>query len=120
MEAACLLLLAIVPHADAAECSVAVIEVNEVWNLCSDPPTPGITQLIFRDAGEIRDWRMVKVASQIPTYSHERRVWEATWIEQGRVVVVKAPVLVESMTEYDRELDERTWLPENQRRRLFR
>jgi hypothetical protein len=119
-QAIAMLVCLTLPHGDVAEYSVSVIEVNEVWNLCSDPPTLGITQLIFRDEREIRDWRMVKQASQLPTYDHERRVWESTWIEQGRVVVVKAPVLVESMTETDRELDERSWLPETARKRINR
>jgi hypothetical protein len=115
-----MLLCLTLPHSEVAEYSVSVIEVNEVWNMCSDPPTLGITQLIFRDAGEIRDWRMVKVASQLPTYSHERQIWEVTMVENGLVVVVKAPVMVESKTETDPELDERSWLPECKRCRINR
>jgi hypothetical protein len=119
-QAIAMMLCLTLPHSDVAEYSVAVIEVNEVWNLYSDPPTLGITQLIFRDAGEIRDWRMVKVASQLPTYDHARQIWEVTMVENGLVVVVKAPVMVESKTETDQELDERSWLPESHRRRINR
>lgn len=107
------------PHSDCAEYRCEVVEVNHVFDLSRDPPTCHLSQVIFRNRGEIIDWRMLHKAGH-PDYDWQRGEWRTTWLENGVVVEVKSAVMVETMTEYDVELAEREWLPECGRRRINR
>lgn len=113
------LLLLIVPHSDTLTIRCETQEVNYVWNMSCDPPACGIQQVIFRDRGEIRDWRMLNKTG-LPAYDWQRGEWRTTWIEGGVTVEVASPVMVETWTEFDAELIEREWLPECKRARINR
>lgn len=109
------LLLLTVPYDATLTVRCDVQEVNHVMDLSCDTPRLVLSQLIVRNLGEVRDWRNLKSR---PVYDWERRQWRSTWIENGRCIEVVSPVMVESVTDYDRELIEREWLPIEQRRRL--
>ena len=111
-----ILLLLIVPHDDTLTVHCDVQEYNEVWDCCNDPPKCHLRQLIIRDVSEVRDWR----ANRKPVRDWVRGGYTTRWIEQGRVIEVRSSVMIETLTEYDRELAEREWLPECQRRRVNR
>ena len=112
-----ILLLLIVPHDDTFTVHCDVQEWNVVADLTSEDETRLVLkQLIIRDVSEVRDWR----ANRKPVRDWVRGGYTTRWIEQGRVIEVRSPVMIETLTEYDRELAEREWLPECQRRRVNR
>lgn len=113
------LLFMTIPYTDTLEVHCDTIEVNTVVDCRCEEPKIVLHQLIFRDLSEVRDWRSIE-RTGYPSYDWERKCWRATWIENGRVVDVKSPVMIESVTEWDRELESREWLPENQRHRVNR
>jgi hypothetical protein len=110
------LLLLTVPQGDVLEYSCDVQEINVVVD---NDGEPRMVQVIFRDLAEIRDWRMADKCG-MPNLDHATGLYVTRWIERGVLVEVKSPVLVETFTEEDRELDERCWLPDEQRKRINR
>ena len=114
-----MLLCLTIPHSDCVEYRCDVVEVNHVFDMSRDPPVCHLSQVIFRNRGEILDWRMLNKARR-PAYDWQRGEWRTVWVEGGVTVEVKSAVMVETMTEFDAELLEREWLPECQRRRVNR
>ena len=108
-----------VPHSDTAEYRCDVVEINHVFDMTRDPPVCHLSQVIFRNRGEILDWRILAKARR-PAFDWQRGEWRTTWVEGGVTVEVKSAAMVETMTEFDAELLEREWLPECQRRRVNR
>ena len=108
-----------IPHSDTAEYRCDVVEVNHVFDMSRDPPVCHLSQVIFRNRGEILDWRML-AKSRRPAYDWERGEWRTTWVENGVTVEVKSASVLYSVCEEDRELTEREWLPEERRRRINR
>lgn len=111
-----LILLATIPTGDAVEYRCDTTEVNVV--VCNNG-CPRFEQVIWRDLSEIRDWRMTTKCGQ-PTYDHATGCYVTRWIENGVLVEVKSETVLYSVSEEDRELDERVWLPEDQRKRINR
>lgn len=111
-----LILLSTIPHGDVAEYRCDVQEVNLVVD---NNGCPRLEQLIFRDMAEVRDWRMTS-KSGLPTYDFATGDYVTRWIENGVLVEVKSAAVLYSVTEEDRELECREWLPECQRKRINR
>ena len=108
-----------IPYSDAAEYRCDVVEVNHVFDMSRDPPVCHLSQIIFRNRGEILDWRMLAKVRR-PAYDWQRGEWRTTWVEGGVTVEVKSAAVVEVWSEDDRELSEREFLPECGRRRINR
>ena len=110
------LLVMTIPHGDVLEVTVDVQEVNVVVdnNGCER-----MAQVIFRDLSEVRDWRMTSKCG-LPRYDFATGRYVTRWVEQGVLIEVKSEAVLYSMSEEDRELDERCWLPEDKRRRINR
>ena len=72
---------------------------------------------------QVRDWRLLKNPAQIPVRNWRDGRFDAIWhdFKQSDVLrQVKALMVRESWTQYDPELVEREFLPEEQRRQLTR
>lgn len=109
---AALLLIVPVDHVEHYRCDVQ--EWNVVADLSNPEPCVHLRHVIMRDLDGIRDWR----ANHRPTRDWTTGDYVTRWVEGGKVIEVRSPVLIESVTDYDRELIERSWLPECQRRRV--
>jgi len=108
------LLLCIVPHDDTTTVYATCLEVNNVF----DGEQYRFSQLIIWDAGDCRDWRMVAKSGR-PRFRWSTGEWEAEWIEKGRVIRVLAPHFLETHTQYDREVCERDYCLECDRKKLI-
>ena len=83
-------------------------------------------QLIFYDWSgrmsrfQVRAWRLIKSPSQIPRRDYRRRRWQVLWHDTGVLREVTAGAYRETWTQYDPELVEREYLPQEQRAELTR
>jgi hypothetical protein len=111
-----MLVVLTLPHGDVAEYRCELAEVNTVVD---NEGCPRMQQVIFRDLAEVRDWRMTTKCG-LPTYDYATGCYVTRWVEAGVLVEVKSAAVVYSMCEEDRELDERSWLPECKRKRINR
>lgn len=66
----------------------------------------------------VRAWRLVKSASQLPTRDARTHKYVATWHDGGVLRRVVADGVRETWTQYDPELVEQEFLPKDQRRDL--
>ena len=93
--------------------NVATVEVNTF----GDQPR---TAVIYRDAdNSIVDWRWLSSPDQIPQPLGDGR-HVAVWNDQGKPRTVYCNSVRYTRTREDRELAERTTLPEHKRRKLAR
>lgn len=67
---------------------------------------------------QIRDWRLIKTATQAPYYDVQRGLYMATWHDGLSLRQVRGKSIRESWTQYDPELVERSFLPKENRREL--
>ena len=70
---------------------------------------------------QVRDWRLLKKPSQIPLRNWRDRNYEAIWHDfknQDVLRKVRAKMVRETWTQYDPELVEREFLPDEKRRKL--
>lgn len=67
---------------------------------------------------QIRDWRLIKTATQAPHYDVQRDLYIATWHDGTSMRQVRGKSIRESWTQYDPELVERSFLPKENRREL--
>lgn len=115
MIAILLALLAIGPEPPAVTESVGAIEVNHFYD---DNAKHVFSQLIFRDLRnghlEIVDWKMIRVHEQLPI---NRR---CLWMEGNLIRDVRTKVVIESHSQTDPELVERSVFPKEMRRELSR
>jgi hypothetical protein len=64
----------------------------------------------------IIDWRLVKCKSQLPDFNHATGLWEARWVDNDVIRLVRADSYCESHTQYDPELEARSYYPKELRR----
>jgi hypothetical protein len=82
---------------------------------------PIFDQLIFYDWSEqkrrfqVRAWRLVKLESQIPFRDHYNKKWMVRWHDNDMLREVTSPSCRETWTQYDPEVLERDFLPQDQR-----
>ena len=117
-------LLGLNPGRDIPEERVDLIEINHFHD---DQGRPVFDQIIFYDWSaadsryQVRDWRLLKSPNQIPLHNARDREFVATWNDfkaQDTLRTTKAKLMRETWTQYDPELVEREFLPENKRRKL--
>jgi hypothetical protein len=81
-------------------------------------------QLIFYDWSkqrqrfDVRAWRLIKQSSQLPRRDHASNVWRIIWHDGGVLRTVEASSHRETWTQYDPELVNREYLPQEHRREL--
>ncbi|XZE54787.1 hypothetical protein SH139x_000766 [Planctomycetaceae bacterium SH139] len=81
-------------------------------------------QLIFYDwhAGQnrfhVRAWRLIKEPGQTPMRDHDDKVWRVIWHDAGVLRHVEASSHRETWTQFDPELANRSYLPQDQRKDL--
>ncbi len=81
-------------------------------------------QLIFYDWSrqekrfQVRDWRLIKSDRQLPRRDHRTNEYRIRWHDEGVLREVLAHAQRETWTQYDPELLERAYLPQDQRTSL--
>ncbi len=118
------LVFGLTPTDHAAVDQVDLVEINhfhdEQGRLVFD-------QIIFYDwcpiesRYQVRDWRLLKTAAQIPLRNWRDRDFVAVWHdfkERDVLRKVHAKMIRETWTQYDPELLEREFLPQEKRREL--
>lgn len=112
------------PPTSVAEDQVDLVEINHFHD---DQGRPVFDQIIFYDWSpahgryQVRDWRLLKSSNQVPLSNTRDREFIAVWSDYKTRDVLrstKARIMHETWTQYDPELVERDFLPENKRRRL--
>ena len=109
------LIFAIVPHDIVLRESVSSIEVNSFYD---ENGHLVFVQNIFRDEANVQAWRLVKEPSQLPQRDWSTNDYSVLWFDGDRLREVRTRSVVESWTQYDREIDERERLPKELRREL--
>lgn len=109
------------PAEDVARERVDLIEVNHFFD---EQGRLVFDQVIFYDwSGDhsrymVRDWRLVKNASQLPQRDWQRGGYLAVWQDGEVMRRVGSEAMRETWTQYDPELVEREYLPKDERRKL--
>ncbi len=106
-------ILSIIPLSPIHDARCSVGERN-AFHDCDGNPV--FTQVIFWSE-HVDDWRMVAKCGE-PEYDHARREWSHIWVEDGRIMRVRYPVLKRSTTFHDPEVEDRERLPKDERRGL--
>jgi hypothetical protein len=121
-----LALLSILPRDDVARESVDLIEVNHFY---SENAELVFDQIIFYEWSKgdarymVRSWRLIKTPLQIPYRDHANGGYTAVWVDGGDVLrVIRSRDFRETWSQAgvggDPELNEREFLPKDQRREL--
>jgi 1,4-dihydroxy-2-naphthoyl-CoA synthase len=109
------------PAEDVARERVDLIEVNHFFD---EQGRLVFDQVIFYDwSGDhsrymVRDWRLVKNASQLPQRDWQCGGYLAVWQDGEVMRRVGSEAMRETWTQYDPELVEREYLPKDERRKL--
>ena len=110
------------PVEDVAWDRVDLVEINHFY----DPQGRLVfDQIIFYDWSDaqcrfnVRAWRLLKKPAQVPQRNWQTGVYQAVWHDGGVLRKVEATSFRESWTQRDPELEERAFLPKNQRRELL-
>lgn len=100
---------------------VDVVEVNHFYD---DEGRLVFDQLIFRDWDyeasrfQVRAWRLLKSQAQFPTRNLQTGTYDVVWHDGEVMRRVTARAFLQTWTQHDPELRERSYLPKEQRRRL--
>ena len=120
----CLTALSLNPVKSEAVDEVDLIELNHFYD---EQGRLVFDQIIFYDwcttqsRYNVRDWRLLKKSSQVPLRNWRDGEFVAVWHDfKERDVLrrVKAKMVRETWTQYDPELVEREFLPQERRRQL--
>lgn len=118
----CLVLLAANPSSEVLEERVDLIELNHFFD---DQGRHVFDQLIFYDWSpgtahyQVRAWRLSKTERQLPQRDWTRGGYALRWQDGEHLRCVTAIGRRETWTQYDRELDERDFLPKELRMDLI-
>jgi len=102
-----------------------VVDLIEVNHFYDEQGRLQFDQVIYYDWSEpdgryqVRAWRMLKSAAQIPRHDRRRNAYVATWYDADQLRRVSAASFRETWTQHDPEMVEREFLPK-ERRRGFR
>ena len=116
-----MLLLGLMPTAPVAEDTADVVEVNRFYD---EDGRQVFTQLIFWDwiadqgAFRVFAWRIVKSPDQMPVYDGWRGCYVTQFFDQNTLRRVRAKSRRDTWTQYDPELFDRQFLPQQSRRGL--
>lgn len=111
------------PTEDVASDDVSLVEVNHCYDKTG---RLAFEQLIFYDWSpqhgrfQIRAWRLMRNPSQFPRRNWRQGRYETTWYDQGVLRTVTAQSLRETWTQYDPEMRQRSFLPQERRRELHK
>lgn len=115
----CLVLVALLPSPGAAVDYCDVIELNHTYD---SNGRPVFTQLIFwertGDEYRVRAWRLVKPGEESPRYNHHRHEWQVTFYDSDTLRDVRSVCFRETWTQYDVEVHDRDYWPQELRRGL--
>jgi hypothetical protein len=124
--ALCLAAVSLNPVGDVALDRVDLAEINHHYD---EQGHWAFDQIVFYEWSpadsryHVRDWRLVKTPAQIPLRSWREGGFVAVWHDfKNRDVLrkVHARMIRETWTQYDPELVEREFLPQDRRRALSR
>ena len=116
-----ILLFGLLPAAPVVEDTADVVEVNHYYD---EDGRQVFTQLIFWDwiadesAFRVFAWRMVKSPEQMPVYDWWRDCYVTQFLDQQTLRRVVSKARRDTWTQYDPELFDRQFLPQQQRRGL--
>lgn len=102
---------------------VDLVEINHFYD---ENGRHVFDQLIFYDWSakesrfQVRAWRLLKSASQIPQRNWQRGEFESVWHDGEVLRKIQAASFRETWTQHDPELTERAALPRELRRELHR
>jgi hypothetical protein len=122
----CLAAASLNPHQKVAVDRVDLIEINHFFD---EQGRLVFDQIIFYDWSpsdsryNVRDWRLLKTPAQVPLRNWRNNDYVAIWHDfKDRDVLrkVHARMLRETWTQYDPELVEREFLPQERRRELHK
>lgn len=74
-------------------------------------------QYIIWQDGHVRAWRIAK-PQDVPIRNHQSRTWQMLWPVKQHHIRIRTKSLVETFTQWDRELFDRQVLPPDQREPL--
>ncbi len=109
------------PMANTVADRVDLVEINHYHD---DQGRKVFDQLIFYDWSnqrkrfQVRAWRLIKSDRQLPRRDHRTNDYRIRWHDEGVLREVVASSQRETWTQYDPELIERAYLPQDQRLEL--
>ncbi len=112
----------LLPSDDVAVDQVDMVEVNHYYD---DQARHVFDQLIFYDWSEsanrfqARAWRLLKSSAQLPSRNWTSGGYDVIWHDGEVTRKVQARAMRETWTQHDPEMRERSYLPKEQRRRLY-
>lgn len=118
-----MLLLGLLPVSPVVDDTADMIEVNHYFDQNGQPV---FVQIIFwewladESAYRVFAWRMLKSAEQLPVYDWWRECYVSCFSDQNVLRRVRAPCVRDTWTQYDPELLDRQFLPQQSRRGLAR
>jgi len=110
-----------IPPTSPVEDSVDLIEVNHLYG---ENGKKMLTQVIFYDWSEltnryqVRTWRLFKHKSQYPLRNFQHGGYQTLWYDGGLLRRVRCKIHNETWTQFDPELRERKFLPQDMRLNL--
>lgn len=113
------LLLAASPYEDVLVERCDAIEHNRFYD---EEGVLQWSQVIFYDSVDnqwvVRAWRLVKSDGMLPELDHKRNEYRVLWLDGLIMREVRAPIVRETWTQFDPELDNRMVVPKEKRREL--
>lgn len=124
MKATCLILMALFSAVSRPHSLTDHVDLVEVNHYHDDSGRHVFDQLIFydwstsRNRFEVRAWRLIKQPNQLPQRDHGENLWRVIWHDGGVLRTVEADAYRETWTQYDPELVNREYLPQELRKEL--
>ena len=124
MNATALILMALVSAVTKPNTLRDHVDLVEVNHYHDDSGRHVFDQLIFydwspvRNRFDVRAWRLIKQPNQLPRRNHAENVWRVIWHDVGVLRIVEADAHRETWTQYDPELVNREYLPQEMRKDL--
>ena len=116
-----ILLLSVLPRGEPLRDRVDLVEVNHFFD---EHGKRVFDQIIFFDwqprecEHRVRAWRLLKTESQLPVRDWDRGDWRMLWTDGEWLREVRAATYRETFTQYDPEVEDRDYLPKEQRKEL--
>lgn len=121
--ALCVLIVGSNPASDIVSDKVDLIEVNHCYD---ENGQLVFDQLLFYDWSphkaryDVRDWRLIKSAVQIPRRNHETGGYVVLWRDGTTMRRIRAETVRETWTQHDPEITEQQFLAKSLRRPFVR
>lgn len=121
-----ILLLSIVgslPFESVVKSQVDLVEVNHMYD---DQGRLVFDQIIYYDwyrldnRYHVRDWRLIKSPSQIPSKVHGAGYYQSVWRDGDTIRQIRTKIVRETWTTFDPEIEERSLCPKEHRKLLMK